>query len=75
MNDDLLGRVGCEQTAAPTSITWNGACTAGNPLVQNTYDTTVLGTQGSTDFPIGHLTRSVATTYYPDGTSATVTRL
>ncbi len=47
MNDDLLGRVGCEQTAAPTSITWNGACTAGNPLVQNTYDTTVLGTQGA----------------------------
>jgi RHS repeat-associated protein len=71
---DLLGRVGCEQTAASTSITWNGACSAGNPLVQNTYDTTVLGTQGSTDFPIGHLTQSVATTYYPDSTSATVTQ-
>jgi RHS repeat-associated protein len=41
--------------------------------VQNTYDTNELGTQGSTDFPVGQLTRSVATTYYPDSTSATVT--
>ncbi len=72
-NYDLLGRVGCEQTAAPT-INATGACSAGNPLVQNTYDTTVLGTQGTTDFPIGHLTQSVATTYYPDSTSATVTQ-
>ncbi|HVU67377.1 MAG TPA: SpvB/TcaC N-terminal domain-containing protein, partial [Ktedonobacteraceae bacterium] len=72
-NYDLLGRVGCEQTAAPT-INWNGACSAGNPLVQNTYDTTFLGTQGASDFPLGHLTQSVATTYYPDSTSATVTQ-
>ncbi|HEU5381384.1 MAG TPA: RHS repeat-associated core domain-containing protein, partial [Ktedonobacteraceae bacterium] len=72
MNDDLLGRVGCEQTAAPT-INWNGACSAGSPLVQNTYDTTEIGTQGSTDFPVGHLTQSIATTYFPDGTSATTT--
>ena len=71
-NYDLLGRLGCEQTAAPT-INWNGACSAGNPLQQNTYDTTFLGTQGTTDFPIGYLTQSVATTYYPDSTSASVT--
>lgn len=71
-NYDLLGRMGCEQTAAPT-INWNGACSAGNPLVQNTYDTTTMGTQGSTDFPVGRLTQSVATTYFPDSTSATVT--
>ena len=71
-NYDLLGRLGCEQTATPT-INATGACSAGNPLVQNTYDTTILGTKGSTDFPIGKLTQSVATTYYPDGTSASVT--
>jgi RHS repeat-associated protein len=72
-NYDLLGRMTCKQTAAPT-INATGACSAGSPLLQNTYDTTVLGTQGTTDFPIGHLTQSVATTYYPDGTSATVTQ-
>ncbi len=72
INYDLLGRVGCEQTAAPT-ITWNGACSAGSPLVQNTYDTTKIGTQGSTDFPVGRLTQRVATTYFPDSTSATTT--
>ncbi len=71
-NYDLLGRVGCEQTAAPTFNT-TGACTAGNPLLVNTYDTTELGVQGTTDFPVGHLTQSVATTYYPDNSSATVT--
>lgn len=72
-NYDLLNRPTCEQTAAPT---WNstGACSAGSPLLVNTYDTTELGTQGATDFPIGHLTQSVATTYYPDSTSATVTQ-
>lgn len=72
-NDDLLNRVGCEQTAAPTFNT-TGACSAGSALLVNTYDTTTLGTQGTTDFPIGHLTQSVATTYYPDSTSATVTQ-
>ncbi len=75
-NYDLLGRVGCVQDAAPT-INATGACTSGtNPYVQNTYDaTTVPGaTQGLTDFPVGRLTQSVATTYYPDGTSATVTQ-
>src|SRR6266571_4191401 len=72
-NDDLLGRIGCVQDATPT-INATGACSAGNPLVQNTYDTTTLGTQGSTDFPVGQLTQSVATTYYPDGSSATATQ-
>ncbi len=71
-NYDLLGRTGCEQTAAPT-INATGACSAGNPLVQNTYDTTFLGVKGTTDFPVGHLTQSIATTSYPDGTSATTT--
>ena len=72
-NYDLLGRVGCEQTATPI-INATGACSAGSPLVVNTYDTTKLGTQGTTDFPIGHLTQSVATTYYPNSVSATVTQ-
>ena len=72
-NYDLLGRLGCEQTAAPT-INWNGACSAGSPLLQNTYDTTFLGIMGSTDFPVGRLTQSVATTSFPDGTSASVTQ-
>jgi RHS repeat-associated protein len=71
-NYDLMGRTGCVQTAIPT-INWNGACSVGNPLIQNTYDTTKLGTQGTSDFPVGMLTQSVATTYYPDSTSATVT--
>ena len=74
VNYDLLGRPGCEQTAVPTFNT-TGACSAGSPLVVNTYDTTVLGTKGSTDFPVGQLTKSVATTYYPDSTSASVTNL
>jgi len=72
-NYDLLGRIGCIQDAAP-SINATGTCTSGShPYVQNTYDTTVLGTQGTSDFPVGKLTQSVATTYYPDGTSAMVT--
>ena len=71
-NYDLLGRLGCVQNATPT-INATGACSAGNPYVQNTYDVTRLGTQGSTDFPVGRLTQSVATTYFPEGTSGTVT--
>lgn len=43
------------------------------PLVQNTYDTNILGTQGTDDFPVGRLTKSVATTYSPEGTSLTTT--
>ncbi len=71
-NDDLLGRVGCVQDAVPT-LNATGACSAGKTYVQNTYDTTELGTQGSSDFPLGHLTQSVATTYNPEGTSASST--
>ncbi len=71
-NYDLLNSVGCEQTAAPT-LNATGACSAGSPLLVNTYDTTELGTTGTTDFPIGRLTQSIVTTYYPDSTSATVT--
>jgi RHS repeat-associated protein len=70
-NYDLLGRMTCEQTAAPV-FNATGACSAGSPLLQNTYDTTLLGTKGATDFPVGQLTQSIATTYYPDSTSAKV---
>ncbi len=51
-NDDLLGRIGCVQDAVPT-LNATGACSAGKTYVQNTYDTTELGTQGSSDFPVG----------------------
>src|SRR5260370_24508557 len=55
-NYDLLGRVGCIQDAAPV-INASGACTSStHPYVQNTYDTPVLGTTGTTDFPAGWLT-------------------
>jgi RHS repeat-associated protein len=70
---DLLGRARCLQDAAPT-VDGSGACSSGShPLVQTTYDTSVLGVQGTTDFAVGQLTQSVATTYFPDGTSASVT--
>jgi RHS repeat-associated protein len=73
-NVDLLGRVGCVQDAAPTSNA-TGACTSGtNPLLQNTYDVTKLGTQGVSDFPVGRLTKSVTTTTYPEGGTATTTQ-
>jgi YD repeat-containing protein len=62
---DLLGRVGCIQDQSPT-LSATGGCTSGaNPFVQNTYDTNMLGTQGSTDFPIGRLTQTKATNYFP----------
>ncbi len=65
-NDDLLERVGCVQVGAATSNA-DGSCTSGTtPLVQNTYDTSQLGTQGQDDFAIGRLTRSIATTSYPE---------
>ncbi len=68
-----MGRLGCTNDAT-TVINATGACTSGShPYVQNTYDTNELGTQGTTDFPIGRLTQSVATTYFPEGTSATTT--
>ncbi len=72
-NYDLLGRLGCVQDASPT-INATGACSNGNILVQNTYDKTMLGTQGQTDYPIGRLTQQIANTYYADGTSAKVTQ-
>ncbi len=74
INYDLLGCTGCVQDATPT-INATGACTSGtHPYMQNTYDTTFLGTKGTSDFPVGRLTQSVATTYYPGSTSATVTQ-
>ncbi len=70
---DLLGRVGCVEDAVP-SYSPTGACTSGaHPYVQNTYDTNTLTVSGTTDYPIGQLTQSVATTYFPDGTTATTT--
>jgi YD repeat-containing protein len=72
---DLLGRLGCVQNQAPTQ-TVTGTCTSGaTQYVVNTYDTTELGAQGNTDFPVGQLTKSIATTIYPDNSSATVTEL
>jgi YD repeat-containing protein len=61
---DLLGRMGCIQDAAPATD-GSGTCSSGShPLVQNSYDSSVLGTAGTSDFPVGILTQSVATTYY-----------
>ncbi|HVB25333.1 MAG TPA: RHS repeat-associated core domain-containing protein, partial [Ktedonobacteraceae bacterium] len=72
-NYDLLGRLGCTQDGIPT-INATGACTSGtHPYVQNTYDTNELGTKNVDDFPIGRLTQTVATTYYPDSGNPTVT--
>ncbi|MBE3560403.1 MAG: RHS repeat protein, partial [Ktedonobacteraceae bacterium] len=71
---DLLGRVRCVQDAAPTTD-GSGNCSSGShPLVQNTYGQSFLGTQGSSDFPVGRLTQTVATTSFPDGASASVTQ-
>ena len=71
-NYDLLGRIGCVGNAAPT-INATGACSGGSTLIRNTYDSTMLGTKGSTDFPVGQLTQSLYYTYYPDGSRAGVT--
>ncbi len=69
---DLLGRLGCVQDLLPTQSV-SGACTSGaHKYLINTYDTTELGTQGSTDFPVGQLTESIATTYYTTTTYAKV---
>ncbi|HEU5381736.1 MAG TPA: RHS repeat-associated core domain-containing protein [Ktedonobacteraceae bacterium] len=70
---DLLGRMRCEGNAVQSTISWNGVCSGGSTLEQNTYDSTYLGTQGSTDFPVGQLTQSLFYTYYPDGSRAGVT--
>jgi len=57
---DLLGRVGCVQDRAAT-ISPTGACTSGATVsVKNFYDLTELGSQGSTDFPIGQLTNTAS---------------
>ena len=61
---DVLGRIRCVQDTAPTTD-GSGNCSSGShPLIQNTYDNTFLGTAGTTDFPVGELTQSIATTYY-----------
>lgn len=70
-NLDLLGRAGCVQSSAAT-LDADGSCTtSGSALVQNTYDTTVLGTQGQSDFPVGRLTKSKSTTTYPSSGGST----
>lgn len=69
---DLLGRAGCVQAAAPTTD-GSGGCSGSLPLVQNSYDASRLGTQGTNDWAIGQLNQSVAYTYFPDGTSAVTT--
>ncbi len=73
---DLLGRLGCLQDALPTADA-HGACSSGaNPFVQNTYDADPSGvTWSGSCYPVGQLTQSVATTYYPspDDTQGVVT--
>ncbi|HLZ57195.1 MAG TPA: RHS repeat-associated core domain-containing protein, partial [Ktedonosporobacter sp.] len=69
---DLLGRLGCVQDAYPSSSP-TGQCTGGNHLLQNTYDTSKLTVSGTTDYPKGRLTQSVALTIFADSTSATTT--
>ncbi len=73
---DLLGRIGCVQDATVTPDP-AGACTSGaNPFVKNTYDSDPSGVSwGSTNYAVGQLTQSVATTYYPspDYTQGNVT--
>jgi RHS repeat-associated protein len=63
---DLLGRTGCIQDALPITEA-HGACSSGaNPFVQNTYDADPTGVSwGSSTYPIGRLTQSVATNYFP----------
>ncbi|HLG63995.1 MAG TPA: RHS repeat-associated core domain-containing protein [Ktedonosporobacter sp.] len=74
MSYDQLGRAGCVQDAAPTTNGYGGCSSSAHPLMQYAYDVTTLGTSGSSDFSIGQMTHSVATTYYPDGSAATTTQ-
>lgn len=70
---DLLGRAGCTQNAAPTSISVTGACSSGaTPYTVDTYDATP---GGDTTNNIGRLTQAVTYTYYqaPDNATGTVT--
>ena len=69
---DLLGRLGCVEDVYP-SFSPSGACSGGTHLVQNTYDSSKLTVTGTTDYPIGQLTQSVALTVFSDGTTATTT--
>ncbi|HZR39854.1 MAG TPA: RHS repeat-associated core domain-containing protein, partial [Ktedonobacteraceae bacterium] len=70
---DLLGRVRCVQDAAPTTD-GSGSCSSGShPLVQNSYDTSLLQLSGTTNYITGRLGQSIATTYYPDGSSVSTT--
>ncbi|GHO93785.1 hypothetical protein KSF_038330 [Reticulibacter mediterranei] len=64
---DLLGRVGCVQDAAP-GFDVHGGCTSGaHPFVQNTYDADPSGvTWTGTNYAVGRLTQSIATTTLPD---------
>jgi RHS repeat-associated protein len=74
---DLLGRVGCVQDAIPTADV-HGACSSGtNPFVKNTYDADPGGvTWTGSNYPVGHLTQSVAINYLPspDNAQGTVTQ-
>ena len=71
-NYDLLGRLGCLQDAAPT-INATGACSSGtNPYMQNSYDSSSVN-WGSTDYSVGRLAQSIATTYYPGSNTMTTT--
>lgn len=70
---DLLGRTRCIQDAAPTTD-GSGTCSSGShPLVQNTYDSSPLHLSGATNYSVGRLGQSVATTYYTDGSSVAST--
>src|SRR5579883_2835226 len=71
---DLLGRAGCVQDATPTTNGYGGCSNNAHSLMRYAYDVTTLGTSGSSDFSIGQMTRSVATTSYPDGSAATTTQ-
>jgi YD repeat-containing protein len=73
-NYDLLGRVGCVQSGAVTSDADGSCTTPNNAIIQNTYDTTEIGTPGVTDFPVGRLTKTQATTAYPEGGSVQSTQ-
>ena len=76
---DLLNRLGCAQDE-PSQFSTAGSCGTSangglyNAYVQNTYDSNQLTLSGTTDYPVGELTRSVSTTYF-SGSAASVTEL
>lgn len=67
---DLLGRVRCVQDGAPTTDGSGGCSTGSNPLLVNTYGQSFIG-DPNTDFVVGRLTQSVATTYYHNPDNST----